>query len=89
MFCVYILESNKDKDLYIGFTTNLKRRLTEHNTGKNKSTKPYIPWKCIYCEYSVNEEDARRREKYFKTSQGRRFLRRRIKEYLYNRRRAS
>jgi len=43
MFYVYVLESKKEKELYIGFTTDLRRRIAEHNSGKNKSTKPYTP----------------------------------------------
>lgn len=81
MFYVYVLEG-KSKEHYIGFTTNLTRRMREHNDGKSTSTAPYRPWKCIYCEICLNEIDARRRERYLKTSQGRRMLRRRLKEYL-------
>ena len=83
MFCVYVLENKERDKIYIGFTSDLKKRLTEHNNGYSKSTKPYAPWHCIYCEYSLNEEDARRREGYLKTSQGRRLLKRRLKEYFY------
>ena len=83
MFYVYILESEKDNELYVGFTINLKKRFKEHNNGENVSTKPYIPWILIYCEACLNEKDARRREKYLKTSQGRRMLKARIKEYRY------
>jgi putative endonuclease len=87
MFCVYLLESKKDpEEWYVGFTTDLTKRLTEHNKGENRSTKPYKPWVCIYCEYCTNEKDARRREGYLKTTQGNRFLKRRLKEYLYARR---
>jgi putative endonuclease len=89
MFCVYVLESEKNQQLYIGFTQDLKSRITEHNKGESPSTKPYIPWKCIYCEYCTDESDARRREGYLKTTQGGRLLKRRLKEYFYQRRRAS
>jgi len=84
MFYVYILQSLSKKDeLYIGFTKDLKNRLVEHNQKQNFSTKRYTPWKLIYYEACLNEIDAERREKYFKVSQGRRLLRRRLKEYLY------
>ena len=83
MFYVYILESLKNKDLYIGYTADLKRRFKEHNSGVSQSTKRYMPWKLIYYEACLDKHDAKRREKYFKTSQGRRLLRRRLKEYLY------
>ncbi len=77
------MESESKENLYIGYTNNLKKRIEEHNLGKNKSTKPYIPWKLIYYEACLNVEDARRREKYLKTSQGRRLLKRRLKEYFF------
>lgn len=84
MFYVYILKSLSHKDeLYIGYTVDLKRRLLEHNQKQNFSTKRYTPWKIIYYEACLNEIDAKRREKYLKTSQGRRLLKCRLKEYFY------
>ena len=47
MFYVYVLISLKDKKFYIGFTNDLKRRLKEHNSGKNISTKSRLPLKLI------------------------------------------
>lgn len=86
MFYAYILQSEKNDELYIGFSSNLKRRLLEHNQGLNFSTKRYKPWKLIYYEACFKESDARRREKYLKTTQGGRLLKRRIKDYLYDHR---
>lgn len=83
MFYVYILESESSNELYIGFTQDLKKRFKEHNNGQNVSTKRYLPWELVYYEACINEQDARRREKYFKTSQGRRMLKARIKEYTH------
>lgn len=82
MFYVYLLQSKKSGDLYTGFTTDLKKRLLEHNRGESKSTKKRSDWHCIYYEACLSESDARRREDYLKTSQGRFMLRRRIKDYL-------
>ena len=62
----------------------IEKRFKEHNQGLVESTKPYKPWKLIYYEACLNEKDAKRREKYFKTSQGRRILKRRLKEYFYS-----
>ncbi len=62
MFYVYILRSEKDKNLYIGSTNDLKRRLSEHNQGKSLSTKSRIPFKLLYYEACVSENDARKRE---------------------------
>jgi putative endonuclease len=83
MFYVYCLKSKNTDKLYFGFTNDLKRRLGEHNSGLNFSTKPYIPWELIYYEACTNEIDAKRREKYMKTTQGRRMFERRLKEYFY------
>ena len=83
MFYVYVIESIKNEELYIGYSSDLRRRFQEHNQGLNFSTKRYKPWKCIYYESCLHEEDAKRREKYFKTSQGQRLLKRRLKEYFY------
>lgn len=71
-YCVYVLFSHKDKKLYIGFTTNLDRRLSEHHAGKSTSTAPRRPLELIFCEYYKNKQDAQRRELYFKSSPGRR-----------------
>lgn len=83
MFYAYVLQSKKNKEFYIGFTSDLKNRVVEHNQGLNFSTKRYIPWKLVYYEACIEESDARRREKYLKTTQGGRLLKRRIKDYLY------
>ena len=83
MFYNYVLQSIKDNNLYIGYTRDLKKRLKEHNEGLNRSTKSYIPWKLIYYEACLDEEDAKRREHYLKTSQGQRLLKRRLKEYFF------
>lgn len=82
-YYVYVLESLKDGNRYIGFTNNLKRRLLEHNKGLNFSTEFRRPFKLIYFEGCVNINDAKRRESYLKTTQGRRFLGLRLKEYKY------
>ncbi|MDO8522980.1 MAG: GIY-YIG nuclease family protein [bacterium] len=82
-YYVYLLESIENDNLYIGYTTDLVKRLREHNNGLNTSTKPYRPWRVIYYEACLNEDDAKRREKYLKTNQGARLIKRRVKEYFY------
>lgn len=62
MFFVYILGSQKDNELYIGSTTDLKKRLQEHNSGKVLSTKTRIPFKLLYYEAYFSEQDAQERE---------------------------
>jgi len=80
-FYIYILESLKDKERYIGYTTNLKRRLEEHKKGLSFATKYRLPFELIYFEGCLNEQDAKRREQYLKTTQGRRFIGLRLLEY--------
>ncbi|HEY4483779.1 MAG TPA: GIY-YIG nuclease family protein [Candidatus Paceibacterota bacterium] len=86
MFYVYCLQSQKNDELYFGYTANLKNRLKEHNKGLNISTKRYTPWNLIYYEACLDELDAKRREEYLKTTQGRRMFKIRIKEFLYKHR---
>ena len=83
MFYNYVLQSEKNNSLYVGYTADLRKRLKEHNQGLDRSTKPYRPWKLIYYEACLNEDDAKRREHYLKTSQGQRLLKRRLKDYFY------
>ena len=66
MFYVYILRSEKDDNLYTGYTNDLKRRLVEHNSGKNTSTKSRKPFTLIYYEAYKSKEDATHREKMLK-----------------------
>lgn len=71
MYYVYVLKSSKNGDLYKGFSTDLKRRLEEHNAGTITSTKSGVPWKLIYYEAFANESDARKEEIFLKTGRGR------------------
>lgn len=83
-FYVYVLQSKESGQFYVGFTSNLIRRVKEHNLGLNQTTKLNKPWKLIYYEACRNRNDAKRREKYLKTSKGRMMVKLRLKEYLYN-----
>jgi putative endonuclease len=73
-YCTYVLFSEADGKLYIGYTTDLKQRLTDHFNGRNKATAPRRPLRLIYCEYHASATDARRRESYFKTTAGKKAL---------------
>lgn len=83
MYYNYVLQSDKSNNIYIGYTSDIRRRLGEHNGGLNRSTKPYRPWKLIYYEACLDVDDAKRREHYLKTSQGQRLLKRRLKVYFF------
>lgn len=85
-FFVYVLQSIKSAELYVGLSTALKKRLEEHNRGLNFSTKAYRPWQLIHFEAYLNKKDAVRREKYLKTNQGARLLKRMLKECFYSQR---
>jgi len=74
MAFVYILLSDKKNKTYTGSTTDLNRRLMEHNSGKSFFTKRYAPWKLFYKEEYPDLSEARKREKYFKTCAGRKFI---------------
>ncbi|MFA5029159.1 MAG: GIY-YIG nuclease family protein [Patescibacteria group bacterium] len=82
MYYVYILESIKDKKFYTGFTKNLKFRFEQHQKGLVDSTKNRKPFKLIYYEACLNQQDATRREKYLKTIYGKRYLKNRLESYL-------
>jgi putative endonuclease len=62
MFYVYVLISLQDKELYIGSTNNLVKRLEEHNSGKVPATRPRIPLTLVYYEAYAAEKGARERE---------------------------
>ena len=65
-FYAYILSSIDHSKHYYGHTSNLNRRLAEHNIGLSKFTKKYIPWELVYFEEFQTRSKAMKREKYFK-----------------------
>ena len=67
MWLVYVIQNSGTKELYFGFTSNLKRRLVEHNSGLNTSTKRSIgKWILIYAEAYRDKSDAYNREQRLK-----------------------
>ena len=82
MYYTYILLSEKDNQFYAGYTQNLKLRFEQHSKGLVESTKNRRPLKLIYYEACLNQKDALKREKYFKTHYGKMFLRNRLKSYF-------
>jgi putative endonuclease len=78
MYYTYVLKSLKDEQLYVGWTNDLKERVSKHNNGNVKATEHRRPLKIVYYEACVHKDKAIAREKYFKTGFGRRFLKERI-----------
>lgn len=73
MHCVYVIQSKNDKSLYIGFTTDIDKRIKQHNAGLVKSTKSNTPWELIYYEAFKDQTLAKAREnrlKYFGKAYG-------------------
>ena len=81
-FYIYVLFSLKDKGLYIGFTSDLKKRLTEHAKGRVISTRIRRPFLLIHYEYFINGTDARARERFLKSGFGRKQLKESLKRTL-------
>jgi len=82
MFYVYVLYNGKR--FYIGLTADLKRRLSEHRSGKVKSTQDRKNLRLIFYEAFIDKADAERRERYFKTTKGKRSLRLILKKTLFS-----
>lgn len=83
MYRVYILENQDDKSWYIGYTSDLDKRLNEHQSGYgSKTTRRKENWELIYCEGYTEMADAKGRERFLKSGSGRRFLRKQLSNYL-------
>lgn len=74
MITVYALLSDLNGNIYVGMTSDINRRIKEHNAGKSRYTKRYRPWKIIYTELQPDWGAAREREKYLKSGIGKEFL---------------
>lgn len=81
-YYIYVLQFKNTKDLYKGYTSNLKLRLEQHRKGLVDSTKNKGQFKLVYFEGCLNQQDATHREKYLKKYLGRLFLKNRLKSYL-------
>ncbi len=74
MFSVYAIKSLEKKYIYVGLTSNVKKRINQHNKGKERTTKPYLPFKVIYQETFKTRIEARKKEKYLKSGIGKEYL---------------
>lgn len=82
MYYVYVLISEVDNQFYVGFTNDLRMRLDTHAKGSVDSTRNRRPLKLVYYEACLERNDALRREKYLKTTWGKRYIRSRIQNYI-------
>jgi predicted GIY-YIG superfamily endonuclease len=71
---VYCLSNAVNKEIYVGISNDVERRLLEHNKGRNRYTKAFVPWKVIFIEPHPDYMAARVREKYFKSAAGKKHL---------------
>ena len=78
----YILNCQKTNKFYVGFTANLKKRIKRHKKSQVYSTKRLGDCDLIFYEAFKNKKDAQRREKYFKTTKGKRTLKLMLKKYF-------
>lgn len=78
-FYTYLLWSERDKHFYTETTTNLRKRLGQHNKGLGFPAKNRQLFRLIYFEICLNKHDAYQREKYFKATTGKRYLRNYLK----------
>ncbi len=79
---VYVLESEKSDQWYIGFSADLRARLLKHNHNGNVSTAHRGPWRLIYYEAYLSPKDALGREKFLKSGSGWRFLKKQLRYHL-------
>jgi putative endonuclease len=79
---VYIIQSEKDGEIYTGCTKDLKKRFKLHNAKKVASTKKHTPFTLIYYEGYINSKDAFNREKYMKTQYGRNYIKKVLSNFF-------
>ena len=77
-YFIYVIESEKSGIWYVGLSLNPESRLKEHNNGKSKFTSGHIPWKLLHTEKAGDLQKARKLEKYYKSSAGKRRLKRKL-----------
>lgn len=83
MYYVYVLASLKTKWLYVGYTSDLRKRFRQHNAGKSNYTRKYLPWRLVYYEAYASKLDAMEREKSLKRhAKGLSLLKKRITRSL-------
>ncbi len=82
MYYTYILLSENDNKFYIGFTKDLKKRIKQHINKEVISTSKRGKLNLVMYEAYISEQDARSREKFFKTTKGKMQLRKQLRAFL-------
>jgi putative endonuclease len=82
MVYVYVLQCEKDGHFYTGCSRDLKARMALHQSGRVASTAKRLPVALVYYEACIDERDAFKREKYLKTTYGKRYIRTRCRNYF-------
>lgn len=82
MYYVYAIYDKFSDRFYIGYTNDLRKRIIEHKSKQNFTTKRMLSQKLAYYEACVSKKDAQKREKQLKTGFGRGYLRKRLEDYL-------
>ncbi len=80
-YYTYIIQSRKDSSYYIGYTSDIAKRLEFHNSGESKYTSKKMPWMIVYYEIFGNKSDAIKRERFLKKQRNREFFDRLIKSF--------
>ena len=81
-YYTYIIESITNQRWYIGHTNDIDRRLSEHNSGQNKSTKGKGPWKLIFLRTFDNNLDANKFELKLKKLRNKKFIKTEYTEFF-------
>ncbi|MEQ9307847.1 MAG: GIY-YIG nuclease family protein [Balneolaceae bacterium] len=81
MFQVYALYSSNFDKIYIGYSSDVEKRLVSHNHPKNIGhTKRYQPWEIVFAENYDSRAEAMKREKELKTAKGREYVWEKVRE---------
>ncbi len=84
MYYIYVLKSIKNNDVYVGYSTDLKRRFSDHNKGFVRATRPNRPWLLVYYEAYKEKRDATKREKQLKMHRAKEDLKKLLRFSLEN-----
>ena len=82
MYYTYVIFDKINKDFYIGYTSDLNKRIEQHKAGYNLTTKKMPNPELVYYEACISKKDAEAREKQLKTGFGRSYIKKRLDDYL-------